>query len=153
MFAVTVPRALRSSDAGQAALPATGAAAAPASLAGVRILLADDEPLALDAMGRALADAGAEITRASSADEVRKLAKRAFDVYVLDLNLGRENGADLLDELGRRSGGSIPGLVVTGATTQEVLSDLRARGRPWLTKPVAAVALTHAIGALLAQPA
>ena len=115
-----------------------------ADIAGLRILLADDEPLALDAMRRTLEDAGAEIVAVDSADAVRARSVEPFDLHVFDLNLGPENGLQLLEELEARGGHRIPSLIVTGATSRETLAELKAAGRAWVTKPVTVAAFTAA---------
>ena len=144
VFSITVPRAASKSA------PAPPAADGAAALRGARILLADDEPLALDAMMLAFQDAGAEVTTARSAEQVRKLAAETFDVYVFDLNLGHDDGLRLLTELEQLKGEQLAALIVTGATTLEVLDQLRGAGRPWITKPITAAALTVAAAAALA---
>jgi signal transduction histidine kinase/ActR/RegA family two-component response regulator len=146
VFSITVPRAQTPASSVASASPVRP------SLAGVRILVADDEALALDAMARALTDLGAEVARAASAEQVRARAGERFDAYVFDLNLGRDSGMALLDELDRRAGRTVRGLLVTGATTPEVLAELRARDRMWLTKPISAEALAAQVKTLLAAP-
>jgi signal transduction histidine kinase len=145
VFGVTVPRATRS-------IARRGAAAPASSLEGVRILIADDQALALDAMRLAFADAGAIVTTASTARQVRTLGQEPFDLYVFDLNLGRENGQDLLRELNQERSWPTPGLIVTGATTEDVLGRLRDMGQPWVNKPISAAKLIRAAQILLGQP-
>ena len=145
VFAITVPRA-RDRIAPR---PAGEDARAAPTLKDARILIADDEPLALDAMRRALSDAGAEVVAAGSGAAVEALAGRPFDLYVFDLNLGGDDGLGLLDEVERRRGGPAAALLVTGATTRDALARLRNSGRAWLTKPLAAAELISAAARLL----
>lgn len=144
VFSIVLPRAGDHAGAEPGPAPQT-------RLAGVRVLLADDEPLALDAMRLTLEDAGATVTTASSGDEVRATDDGAFDLYMFDLNFGRDDGLELLEALERRRGAAVPALIVTGATTPEMLERLRAAGRSWLTKPVTVPALTAAAAEVLAQ--
>jgi signal transduction histidine kinase len=135
IFTITVPRA-----APKAQKAVTGAGEA-VSLEGVRILVADDEPLALDAMRHAFEDVGAQVTTAKSAEQVRKHADQAFDLYVFDLNLGRDDGLELLAEIEMAKGAPLAAFIVTGATTPEILGQLRQAGRHWVTKPITAKTL------------
>lgn len=140
VFSITVP--LARSQRGAAAPAAAPETAV--TLEGIRILVADDEPLALDAMKHAFEDAGAQVTTARSAHEVRNLATQRFDLYTFDLNLGHDDGLRLLAELEQLKGEQLATLIVTGATMPEVLAQLRDAGRPWITKPIAAAALLSA---------
>lgn len=141
VFCITAPRAAPGGV--DAAAVADHGPNASTALAGRRVLVADDEPLALDAMRQVLEDAGAIVTTADSAAAVRAHAREAFDLYVFDLNLERESGLRLIGEI-ERARGRIPALIVTGATTPDLLEELRAAGRPWLTKPIQADALIAA---------
>lgn len=145
VFSVTVPRVTGRAKGG----PATGSEKEVA-LEGVRILIADDEPLARDAMKHAFEDAGANVTTAGSATEVRALNAETFDLYVFDLNLGRDDGLWLLAELERTMGKPVTALIVTGATTPEVLTRLRSAGRRWVNKPITAATLTSVAACVLA---
>jgi len=143
VFGITVPRTRLPAEPELAPQSTT-------NIAGLRILVADDEPLALDAMRRTLEDAGAEIVAVDSAAEVRARSAEPFDLYVFDLNLGQENGLQLLAELEAAGGGRIPSLIVTGATSRETLAELKAAGRAWVTKPVTVAAFTAAASRALA---
>lgn len=146
VFVVTVPRAAGAAPDRKAAQPSP-----PPSLKGARILVADDEPLALDAMRRTLMDAGAEVTAASSAAAVEALLGRAFDLYVFDLNLGEDDGLALMEEIGSRRGTPLRGLIVTGATEPDALASLKNSGRRWLTKPISGEDLLAAVAQLLSE--
>jgi DNA-binding NarL/FixJ family response regulator len=62
-----------------------------------RLLVVDDHPLVTTPLVDALAERGLAVEVAATAGEARtKLAKAAFDLCVLDLNLPDENGLDLL---------------------------------------------------------
>ncbi|HYG28139.1 MAG TPA: ATP-binding protein, partial [Caulobacteraceae bacterium] len=148
VFAVTVPRA------GPRALEAPAAGLnEDIALDGAHILVADDEPLALDAMKHAFEDAGAKVTTARSAAEARAHGGEAFDLYVFDLNLGRDDGLSLLSELEQTRGEPIAAFIVTGATTPDVLAQLRGAGRRWVTKPITAATLTSVASSVLSARA
>ncbi len=127
------------------------AQAAPARLEGVRILVADNEDFARDAMRQAFEDAGALVEAASSAEAVRVLGAGPVDLYVFDLNLGAANGIDLLEELEQARGEALTALIVTGATTSDALAELKVSGREWLTKPASAADLTKAASRILGR--
>src|SRR5580704_818941 len=64
-----------------------------------RVLLVDDEPSILASYGRALADAGFEVTKARGGGEaLRRLGTAAFDVVVTDL-IPEMNGLEFLKSL------------------------------------------------------
>jgi signal transduction histidine kinase/CheY-like chemotaxis protein len=147
VFTVTVPRAA----AAPQRKPALQAEA-PMALHGARILVADDEPLALDAMRRALRDAGAEVGTAASAGEAEAIAGEGWALHILDLNLGDEDGLELIERIEAGRGARLRALIVTGTTTPEALGRLRSSGRPWLTKPLSADQLVLAASRLLAEP-
>lgn len=149
VFAVTVPRA--GAGAARAVERSNPPSPPPTSLRGARILLADDEPLALDAMRRTLSDAGAVVVTASSASAVEAQMKRAFDLYIFDLNFGESSGLSLLDRIERERKAQVRGLVVTGATAPDALTALKGEGRRWLTKPILGPDLLAAAAQMLAE--
>jgi signal transduction histidine kinase len=114
------------------------------SFDGLRILVADDEPLSLDAMKHVFQDLGAAVTTGRSGEDIRSLRSERFDLHVFDLNLGRDDGLRLLDELEAHRNGPVRAMIVTGATTPEVLAALRRSGRRWITKPISAKELAAA---------
>lgn len=92
---VTLPR----HDPAAQELPDEGAAAPEAKEAGPeepRLLLVDDEPYALEALGELLAAEGFAITACASAEEAReRLRPGAFEVLLSDIVLPGQSGADL----------------------------------------------------------
>jgi DNA-binding NarL/FixJ family response regulator len=88
----------------------------------MKVLLVDDHPLILSALQAVIQGLGDDVTvfGVASADEARTALKRdaGFDLALLDLGLGEEDGFDLLAEL--RS--QYPGLpvVVVSATERQV---------------------------------
>jgi signal transduction histidine kinase len=145
MFSILVPRV------GAHAGTAPVARAEAGSFEGLRILVADDEPLALDAMKHVFQDLGAAVTTGRSGEDIRGLRSERFDLHVFDLNLGRDDGLQLLDELEANGNGPVRAMIVTGATTSEVLGALRRSGRRWITKPISAEELAAAAWDVLAR--
>lgn len=145
VFTVTVPRA--------GGVRCAAAEAGDRSLTpGVRILLVDDEPLVLDAMGGALADAGAIVATASTGEEAVEAARAGVDLCILDFYLGGENGVEILERIEAALGRRVPCLFVTGSTASGALQALRASGRRWATKPVPAPELTRLAAETIAGP-
>jgi CheY-like chemotaxis protein len=75
----------------------------PDTLAGVRVLVVDDEPDSRDVVATVLERTGAEVATASSAqDALRLIDKHAPEVLVSDLAMPQEDGYALLRELRAR---------------------------------------------------
>jgi CheY-like chemotaxis protein len=87
-------------------------------LAGIRILLVDDDEMVREALCDYFVDCGADVVQAGSA----RAALAAFtanppDVLVSDLRMPREDGLWLIGEVRRLScveGGRVPAIAVTG---------------------------------------
>ncbi|MEJ0016842.1 MAG: MASE4 domain-containing protein [Acetobacteraceae bacterium] len=122
---------------------------------GVRLLLVDDDPLALEALAREVLDWGAEPIAAGSADAalsvVAKFRERPFDFVIVDRELGsRINGPMLLAIIREQLGHTVPGVIVTGATDRVAIEELRRSGHWWVTKPVDPDALRRTVSTMLA---
>jgi CheY-like chemotaxis protein len=75
----------------------------PASLAGVRVLLVDDEPAVRRPLGRFLQRRGAEVCEAADgAEALAALAGGPFDIVVADLRMPGMDGASLYRALRER---------------------------------------------------
>jgi signal transduction histidine kinase/ActR/RegA family two-component response regulator len=145
-FAVHVPRV------GSAMLQEPDASSTLPSLAGHRLLLVDDDPLVRAALAREIADWGARITVAGSAEAALwALGSAPPEIAIVDRDLGAgTNGIELLALLRARFG-PIPGIIVTGATDPYALEELRRSGTPWMTKPLDAAVLRSKVAELLAE--
>jgi CheY-like chemotaxis protein len=85
------------------------------------ILHVDDDPAVLEVVARALA-ATADVLSVDSLDDARQaLAEHHFDLAVLDVDLGRASGLDLLPELRGEAGRAIPVIIFSadGATSAD----------------------------------
>ncbi len=102
-FLVWLPSARPAVPAAPAATPqATPAAAAPSkSLAGVRVLLVDDEELIRRPMARFLSKRGAEIREAGDGRAALELLQTGFEPHVIlaDLRMPRMDGAEFYERL------------------------------------------------------
>ena len=88
----------------------------------MKVLLVDDHPLILSALQAVIQGLGDDVSvfGVASADEARTALKRDadFDLALMDLGLGAENGFDLLAEM-RSSYPALP-VVVVSATERQV---------------------------------
>ncbi|GAC1394788.1 MAG: hypothetical protein NVSMB47_04320 [Polyangiales bacterium] len=149
-FALEFPHAAGSDSSEHGLSDPGGAAPSTTSLAGVRILVVDDDDDAREVMALALAQEGATVLVAGSAVEARKtLAGAQVDVLISDVGMPGEDGYALIRSVRASFPGRdrIPALALTGYAGL----DDRARAREagfdaHLTKPVD-------LDALLAQVA
>ena len=84
-----------------------------------RVLLVDDHPLILSGLAENLHGSGCHVATARGlADALRLIAEEEkFDVVVLDINLGKENGLDLLEHPPSKLPERV--ILLSGATEQE----------------------------------
>jgi CheY-like chemotaxis protein/anti-sigma regulatory factor (Ser/Thr protein kinase) len=121
----------------------------PRRLRGVRVLMVDDDPDALEMWSVMMRSAGAEVRTASTAFAAYEIAGGwRPHVVVTDLSMPGEDGFALLDEMRRAltGGGKIPVIAVTAYGTPETRERALSAGFDgFLTKPVDPVALTSAV--------
>lgn len=100
------------------------------------ILIVDDEKIIRDATSQLVEDAGHYAETASTGQTALQTLKEAvFDLVLLDVNLGRENGLDVLDEI-QRINPNIPIVVFTAAATVQTAVEAMRRGAlDFLEKP------------------
>jgi CheY-like chemotaxis protein len=119
-----------------------GGVGVAAPLAGVRLLVVEDDPDSCQMIAAALREAGAEVTAVTAAsDAVRALANRGrFDALVTDLGLPETDGYALLRSVRREEGdadGHLPAIAVTGFATPEDRDRALASGfQAHLAKPI-----------------
>jgi PAS domain S-box-containing protein len=123
-FSVTLP--LPSSDTGQAeiAVPGSGAGADRLpDLGGVRVLIVEDEPETRELVVAVLADCGAEVTAAASADQaVSEVQRVKPDVVLSDIAMPGGDGYELIQRirsLGPERGGKTPAAALTAYAAHE----------------------------------
>jgi len=125
----------------QASLPhAPAPVRATASLAGLSVLVVDNEQSIIDGMSALLDGWGCTVTAAKSADAVRNLASKQpawpYDAVLMDYHLGAENGLELIDELRARAGVTFPAALITAERSAAVQAASEAVGVAYLRKPV-----------------
>jgi len=130
------------------------AAAGPARLDGLKILLVEDDADARAVLGLILELAGAEVESAGSV----RAALRAFDgfrpdVLVSDIGMPDEDGYALIRHVrAREVDGNIPAVALTGYVTPEDSARLRAAGfQVHLRKPVDPDEIVGAVASLAAR--
>lgn len=98
------------------------------SLDGVRILIAEDNPVNMAVAKRFLQKWGIEVTEAiNGKDAVSKYKKDFFDVLLVDLEMPEMDGATALKEI-RKIDPDIPIVAFTAAVYDDIYSDLMNKG-------------------------
>ena len=156
-FTVTLPAAMGASAARQMSNVSAAPSPAPQQsmplLRGIRVLLVDDEPDALEVMASALESCGATVIPASSArDALETLARTEIDLLLSDIAMPGQDGYELIREvraLPSARVATIPAAAVTAhARDDERERALAAGFHMHLTKPVHPAALATAVAAL-----
>jgi DNA-binding NtrC family response regulator len=115
----------------------------------VRVLVLDDEPTVRSVLTRLLERSGFEVLPAASIEEADLALRQAtVDVAIIDVYLGTGDGLEFCRLL--RSRHSDMGLVVISAEdTESLAAKAQQSGADFfLSKPIAASALTHTVGKL-----
>ena len=123
-------------------------------LGGMRILVVDDEQDTRELIRELLADAGARVDAAASADGAMRLLRAArYDALVSDIGMPGEDGYSLLRRLramGPGQGGATPAVALTAyAAPEDRLRALQAGFGMHLAKPVDPAELLASIADLV----
>ena len=124
-------------------------------LKGLRILIAEDEPDALNALQLICSRNGASVTTATNGEEaLEKLRGQQFDLILSDIAMPRLNGYDLIriwrEEEKRRKISPIPAIALSAyASTKDKSTGLDAGFSFYLTKPIYREALFAAFKAVI----
>jgi PAS domain S-box-containing protein len=110
-------------------------------LAGLHVLVVDDQPDARDLIGRVLEACEARVTTAADAEEGLRLAESARpDVLISDIGMPGTDGFELVRRvraLGADQGGRVPAIALTAfARSEDRTRALRAGFQVHLAKPV-----------------
>lgn len=126
----------------------------PSSLAGVHVVLIEDDLPTIMVMTLALEEVGIIVNAVRSADEARKQIAQALpDLIVSDIGLPDVNGYELIRQirgLPREQGGQIPAIALSGyADQRSITMALEAGFQLHLSKPVDLDALVASIADLV----
>lgn len=131
--------------------PAQSRSATASEARGCHVLILDDEPLIVAALSRELSDQGFRVSpsETTAVAETVLTSTDPIDVALVDYDLAAgETGVAFIQRMERRLGRPIPTLILSGATDGATLAALARSGRPFLTKPADARAITEALAAL-----
>lgn len=125
----------------------------PSEIAGLRILVVDDEPDARRLLATILEEYGAKVTTVASATEAIKALKQLQpDVLISDIGMPEEDGYSLLRKvrnLNIEQGGQIPAVALTAYVRQEDHTHALLAGfQMHLSKPVNTGELIRAVAKL-----
>jgi CheY-like chemotaxis protein len=155
-FTVTLPLiAVKSDTATESENAATAEQreTAPQNLAGLRVLIVDDERDARELLTMTLGQDGAEVKVSGSvAESLEILREWTPDVMVSDIGMPNEDGYTLIREVRAReaqSGGFIPALALTGyASDEDAARALQAGFQKHMAKPAEASKLIAVLAEL-----
>jgi DNA-binding response OmpR family regulator len=117
------------------------------------ILIIEDEAEIQTTIQQWLVQAGFKVVCSSSVhDAIGKLGKQHFDCVLLDLNLGRGSGEEIISFIREQADTNergIPILVMSGALKEEVVRKICRQVNDMLVKPFRAPLLLERINKLL----
>ncbi|HEX6882429.1 MAG TPA: chemotaxis protein CheB [Planctomycetota bacterium] len=125
----------------------------PVSLAGIKILVVDEDPGARESLRRVLEGAGAEVLAVASAYEaLRAVRSQAPDLLLSDIHLKGRSGYQLMNDiraLPAESGGRITAIALTAYPSANTQSRVIQAGfQMHLAKPIEAKKLVVAVAAM-----
>ena len=104
-----------------------------------KVLIVDDSETVRTQVGRALMDAGFEVVGAGDGVEgLQQAQKGKFSLVLLDINMPRMGGLELLDRLKAEAGTKgVPVLVLTTEVQESMIDRAKKAGAAgWIVKPV-----------------
>jgi signal transduction histidine kinase len=123
------------------------------SLAGLRVVVVDDDPTAVELIRQVLVRAGAEVIECRTADEaLQALAHRRPDALISDIEMPTEDGYSLVRKvraLAPEQGGKTPAVALTAfSRPEDRIRSLMAGFNIHVSKPVDPAELTTIIASL-----
>jgi signal transduction histidine kinase/ActR/RegA family two-component response regulator len=119
---------------------------ASSPLAGIRVIVIEDDPMAAKAVEVSLGSCGMEVISFPSAEAaLADEGIEAGDFYIVDYRLPGVNGRDLLDAIRERSQRSIKAVLLTGEIPDDSTPDARFSDWHVLLKPIDLAALVAEI--------
>jgi CheY-like chemotaxis protein len=126
----------------------------PGALAGIRVLIVDDDRDMCDALQYLLESYGAEVRTATSAAEALAALERSRpDVLLSDVVMPGESGYDLMREIAAREGRDAPPAAALSSYAKEADREqaVAAGFRTLLAKPIEPEALVAVVAGLAGQ--
>ncbi len=133
--------------------------AGSARLAGLSVLVVDNEPSIIQGMTTLLTGWGCEVASARNAAGARKLLDagngggQRFDVILMDYHLNSENGLDVIADLRSRSGQGFVAALITAERSAHVQARAEAEDVVYLRKPVRPAILRNVLALARSQRA
>ena len=126
------------------------------SLAGIRVVVVDDDPTAVELIKEVLVQAGGEVTECRTSDDaLREVAQRRPDVLVSDIEMPGQDGYSLIRKvraLGPEQGGKTPAVALTAfGRPEDRIRSLRAGFTLHLTKPVDPAELIASVASMIGR--
>ncbi|HEY0834883.1 MAG TPA: chemotaxis protein CheB [Azospirillum sp.] len=117
-----------------------------------RVLVIDDDPAVLDAVGSFLREQGYVVSVATDRPSAEaQFAAAPPQLIIADYRLqGFETGAEVIGRLNAGGGIAIPGVILTGDTSPDRIREASRSGHILLHKPVSPGELSAAVGRALA---
>jgi two-component system, chemotaxis family, chemotaxis protein CheY len=113
-----------------------------------KILIVDDSETIRQQIGRALGGAGFTVVEATDGiDGLDRVdSHRDLSLIILDVNMPRLNGLDMLDRLSSEARTNVPVLILTTEAQQALIDRARKAGaKGWIIKPVKLDLLVQAV--------
>ena len=113
-----------------------------------KVLIVDDSETVRTQVGRALMDAGFEVVGAGDGMEgLQQAQKSKFSLVLLDINMPRMGGLELLDRLkAEEQTKHVPVLVLTTEVQESMIDRAKKAGAAgWIVKPVKMALLVAAV--------
>ena len=147
------PNALVGSQSNSPYIEASASVDCADRLAGLKVLVVDDEADACELISSLLTRCGAEVTPARSASEAFRLLKQVHpDVMVSDIGMPFEDGYELMRKvraLSEENGGKVPAVALTAyARPEDRMRALRAGYQMHLSKPIELTELVTIVASL-----
>lgn len=146
MFGLTLPLEETSQPVAHLAAPLPKGGQ-PNLFDGKRVAVLEDDSLVAEGLINLLQAHGAQVKHFQSAEEAMQHNDiLAVDYYLADYSLGDKlTGADFLQEMQRRSGRPVNGLIITGETSSRFIEGIAGLPWPVLHKPINYAKLTAAL--------
>ncbi|MDC0716454.1 PAS domain-containing hybrid sensor histidine kinase/response regulator [Nannocystis bainbridge] len=155
-LAVTLRREIEAPEVAPPDRPATKELNCPPELAGLRVLVVDDERDTREMLGMLLKRCGVDVLLAGSAAEaLRQIASERPDVLISDIGMPGEDGYMLLEKLRklpREAGGALPAVALTAyARSEDRTRALLAGFNNHVAKPVEPLELLAVVASLASR--